>query len=115
MILVQVVPVAITIVMPMAMVSGPTKPSNSTEFPSAPLTVTVPLSATRMPARRSWVVSLGVTATYGLTFLGEDYGAWNIHGGLTYYVTDSDVVANSPAGRPDNDFLTANIGIGCAF
>jgi hypothetical protein len=59
--------------------------------------------------------SLGVTATYGLTFLGEDYGSWNLHGGLTYYVTDSDVVGNSRAGRPDNDFLTANIGIGCAF
>ena len=59
--------------------------------------------------------SLGVTATYGLKFLGEDYGAWNLHAGLTYYVTDSDVVANSDAGRPDNDFLTANIGIGCAF
>jgi len=59
--------------------------------------------------------SLGVTATYGLTFLGDAYGAWNIHGGLTYFVTDSDVVANSDAGRPDNDFLTANIGIGCAF
>lgn len=59
--------------------------------------------------------SLGVTATYGLTFLGEDYGSWNLHGGLTYYLTDSDVVGNTRAGRPDNDFLTANIGIGCAF
>ncbi|TAE76551.1 MAG: hypothetical protein EAZ65_07765 [Verrucomicrobia bacterium] len=59
--------------------------------------------------------SLGATATYALGFLGEEYGSWNLHGGLTYYVTDSDVVANSDAGRPDNDFLTANIGIGCAF
>jgi hypothetical protein len=30
-------------------------------------------------------------------------------------VTDSDVVGNTRAGRPDNDFLTANIGVGCAF
>jgi hypothetical protein len=59
--------------------------------------------------------SFGVNATYGLTFLGEDYGSWNLHGGLTYYVTDSDVVGNTRAGRPNNDFLTANIGIGCAF
>jgi hypothetical protein len=59
--------------------------------------------------------SLGVTATYALDFLGESYGKWNVHGGLTYYVTDGDVVANSDAGRPDNDFLTGTIGIGCAF
>jgi hypothetical protein len=59
--------------------------------------------------------SLGVTATYALDFLGEDYGSWNLHGGFTYYLTDSDVVGNTRSGRPDNDFLTANIGIGCAF
>jgi len=55
--------------------------------------------------------SLGVTATYPLTFLGEAYGKWNIHGGVTYYVTSSDVVANPV----DDNFFTANIGIGCAF
>jgi hypothetical protein len=59
--------------------------------------------------------SLGINATLPLTFLGDSRGEWNLHGGFTYYVTDSDVVANSDAGRPDNDFLTANIGIGCAF
>lgn len=59
--------------------------------------------------------SVGVSATYPLTFLGDSYGAWNIHGRLNYFVTDGDVVANTDAGRPDNDFLTANIGIGCAF
>lgn len=59
--------------------------------------------------------SLGINATLPLTFLGDSRGEWNLHGGFTYYVTDSDVVANSDAGRPDNEFLTANIGIGCAF
>lgn len=59
--------------------------------------------------------SLGVNATLPLTFLGESAGEWNLHGGFTYYLTDSDVVGNTRAGRPDNDFLTANIGIGCAF
>jgi len=59
--------------------------------------------------------SLGINATLPLAFMGDSYGEWNLHGGFTYYVTDSDVVANSPAGRPDNDFLTANIGLGCAF
>ncbi len=59
--------------------------------------------------------SLGVSATLPLEFLGSSYGEWNLHGGFTYYLTDSDVVGNTRAGRPDNDFLTANIGIGCAF
>jgi hypothetical protein len=59
--------------------------------------------------------SLGVNATLPLTFLGDSAGEWNLHGGFTYYLTDSDVVGNTRAGRPDNDFLTANIGIGCAF
>jgi hypothetical protein len=59
--------------------------------------------------------SLGISATLPLTFLGDKAGEWNLHGGFTYYLTDSDVVGNTRAGRPDNDFLTANIGIGCAF
>ncbi|WP_367870326.1 hypothetical protein [Luteolibacter sp. Populi] len=59
--------------------------------------------------------SLGVNATLPLTFLGDKRGEWNLHGGFTYYLTDSDVVGNTRSGRPDNDFLTANIGIGCAF
>ncbi|MCW1883840.1 hypothetical protein OKA04_03815 [Luteolibacter flavescens] len=54
--------------------------------------------------------SFGVTATYALDFLGEDYGKWNLHGGVTYYVTDDDVIGN-----PDDEFLTGTIGIGCAF
>lgn len=55
--------------------------------------------------------SIGVTATLPMSFIPEAYGEWNIHGGLTYYVTDQDVIPNNPEG----DFLTANIGIGVAF
>jgi hypothetical protein len=55
--------------------------------------------------------SLGVTATLPLTCLGTEYGEWNLHGGVIYYITSDDVVANAV----DDDFFTANIGIGCAF
>lgn len=55
--------------------------------------------------------SLGVTATLPLSFISEEYGAWNIHAGLTYYLTSDDVVGNPVA----SDFFTANIGVGCSF
>ena len=55
--------------------------------------------------------SIGVTATLPLSFIGEEYGAWNIHGGLTYYVTDQEVIPNNPEG----DFFTANLGLTVAF
>lgn len=54
--------------------------------------------------------SLGLTASVPLSFIPEAYGAWDIHGGLTYYVTSNSVVGNA-----DDDFLTGNIGISCAF
>ncbi|WP_193213027.1 hypothetical protein [Luteolibacter marinus] len=59
--------------------------------------------------------SLGISASLPLTFMGDGYGEWDLHGGFTYYITDNEVVGNVPSGRPDNDFLTASIGIGCAF
>jgi len=55
--------------------------------------------------------SIAVTATLPLDWIPEAYGKWNLHGGLTYYVTDQDVIPNNPEG----DFFTANIGIGVAF
>ena len=55
--------------------------------------------------------SIGITATLPLKFISEDYGSWNLHGGFIYYVTSGDVVANFE----DDNFLTANIGIGCSF
>jgi len=59
--------------------------------------------------------SLGVAATLPLKCLGKEYGEWNLHGGVTYYMTDNGVVGNEAFGNPDNNFFTANIGIGCAF
>jgi len=54
--------------------------------------------------------SIGVTANYDLAFL-KSVGDWSIHGGLTYYVTDQDVIPNNPEG----DFLTANLGLTLKF
>ncbi|MDP4623653.1 MAG: hypothetical protein NWT08_00805 [Akkermansiaceae bacterium] len=45
------------------------------------------------------------------TVVGEAYGDWDLHGGLTYYVTDRDVIP----GRAKGDFLTANVGLGLSF
>jgi hypothetical protein len=55
--------------------------------------------------------SLGVAASLPLTpYIGEAYGDWSLNAGLTYYVTDDDVVGN------DNDnFLTSSIGLSVAF
>ena len=55
--------------------------------------------------------SLGLSATLPLAVIDEKLGAWNLHGGLTYYVTDDDVIPNNP----DDSFLTASFGIGIDF
>jgi len=54
--------------------------------------------------------SIGVTASYDLAFL-KPVGDWSIHGGLTYYVTDQDIIPNNEEG----DFLTANLGLTLKF
>lgn len=57
-------------------------------------------------------VSLGVAASLPLTTLiGDAYGDWSLNAGLTYYVTDSGVTPNNP----ENDFLTASLGLALAF
>jgi hypothetical protein len=55
--------------------------------------------------------SLGLNATLPLSVIDEKLGAWNLHGGFTYYVTDEDVIPNNP----DDNFLTASFGIGIDF
>lgn len=55
--------------------------------------------------------SIGLNATVPLTFVKEELGAWNLHGGFTYFYTDDDVIP----GNPDDSFLTANFGIGIDF
>jgi hypothetical protein len=55
--------------------------------------------------------SFGLSASLPLTFIDSKFGEWDLHGGLTYYITDDQVVANAK----DDDFLTGSIGIGVAF
>lgn len=55
--------------------------------------------------------ALGLNASMPLAFMGDRFGEWDIHGGVTYYMTEADVVQNAK----DNDFLTGTIGIGCSF
>lgn len=56
--------------------------------------------------------SIGVAASLPLTpYIGEAYGDWSLNGGLTYYVTDSDVTVNNP----EDSFLTASLGLAVAF
>jgi hypothetical protein len=55
--------------------------------------------------------SISANASMPLAFIADSYGDWSIHAGLTYYVTDQDVIPNNPKG----DFLTANVGLTVAF
>lgn len=56
--------------------------------------------------------SIGATASLPLTpYIGSSYGEWDLHGGLTYYFTDEDVVGNTS----QDSFLTANLGLGLSF
>ncbi|MGJ8634159.1 MAG: hypothetical protein ACSHX7_09590 [Luteolibacter sp.] len=56
--------------------------------------------------------SIGVAFSVPLsTFIGDGYGDWDLHGGVTYYVTDQQVIPINVEG----DFLTANLGLGLSF
>lgn len=57
-------------------------------------------------------VSLGLGASLPLTpYIGEAFGDWTLNGGLTYYFTDDEVVANAD----EDNFLTANLGLALSF
>lgn len=57
-------------------------------------------------------VSVGVAATLPLTpYIGDAYGDWSLNGGLTYFFTDDGVIPNNP----QDNFLTASLGLACAF
>jgi hypothetical protein len=49
-----------------------------------------------------------------MDFIDSKFGAWDIHGGVTYYVTEQTKTGNNVAGK-EGDFLTYNVGISCAF
>ncbi len=55
--------------------------------------------------------SIGVAASIPLSFIDESFGEWSLNAGLTYYVTDQDVIP----GNIEGDFFTANIGVSCSF
>lgn len=58
---------------------------------------------------------IGLSFSYPLP-ISDAYGAWDLHGGLTYYHTDDDNIDNKDASGDDqNNFLTANFGIGLSF
>ncbi len=56
-------------------------------------------------------VSVGASLSVPLSFIPETYGAWELHGGVTYYHTDDDVIPNNP----DEDFVTGNVGVSVSF
>ncbi|MEX1048631.1 MAG: hypothetical protein WED15_03820 [Akkermansiaceae bacterium] len=57
-------------------------------------------------------VSVGVAATLPLTpYIGDAYGDWSLNGGLTYFLTDDGVIPNNP----QDNFLTASLGLACTF
>lgn len=56
--------------------------------------------------------SFGVGAALPLSpYIGDAVGDWTLNAGLTYYITDEDVIGNA---RKD-DFLTSSIGLSLAF
>ncbi len=54
--------------------------------------------------------TIGLSASLPLG-VPDKYGAWNLHGAVTLYHTNDDVIP----GNPDDTFITANIGIGLDF
>lgn len=55
--------------------------------------------------------SAGAALTVPLAFIPSDYGNWSATANLTYYLTDADAIP----GNPENNFLTAMIGVNVAF
>ncbi|MEM0914384.1 MAG: hypothetical protein AAGB29_13115 [Planctomycetota bacterium] len=55
--------------------------------------------------------SVGLSASVPLSFISAEYGAWEVHGGLTWYCTDPDIIP----GNADQDFLTGSIGMSMSF
>lgn len=52
---------------------------------------------------------IGASFSYPLP-ISDAYGAWDFHGGLTYYDTDKSATGNAESG-----YLTANLGFGVSF
>lgn len=56
--------------------------------------------------------SIGFAGSLPLSpYLGIAYGNWTLNGGFTYYFTNHDITVNNP----EDNFLTANLGLSVAF
>ncbi|TAG09173.1 MAG: hypothetical protein EAZ42_07800 [Verrucomicrobia bacterium] len=56
--------------------------------------------------------SLGVAASLPLSpLIGDSFGDWSLNAGLTYFVTNSDIIPNNPS----DSFLTASLGVALSF
>lgn len=55
-------------------------------------------------------LSVGLSASYALP-IDDKFGEWDIHGGITYFATEDDVIPTNPS----DSFFTWNVGIGCSF
>jgi hypothetical protein len=56
--------------------------------------------------------SLGVSASLPLTpYIGDAYGDWSLNGGLTYYLTDDEIIPFND----EDEFLNASIGLAVTF
>ncbi|HAR65878.1 MAG TPA: hypothetical protein DCR55_06665, partial [Lentisphaeria bacterium] len=56
-------------------------------------------------------VNIGLDVSVPLTFIPEELGSWDVHGGVKYWHTDEDVIP----GNPEDNFVTGTIGIGTSF
>ncbi len=58
--------------------------------------------------------SIGVSASVPLTsVIGDAFGDWSLHAGVTYYVTDDQVVGVGV--NPEDSFVATNIGLSLSF
>ena len=56
--------------------------------------------------------SLGVGASLPLSpYMGSSFGEWTLNGGITYYITDDDIIPNND----HSDFFTASVGLSLDF
>jgi len=57
-------------------------------------------------------LSIGATTSLSLTpYISDCYGDWALNGGLTYFITEEDIIPNNP----QSSFLTASLGLSVAF
>lgn len=57
-------------------------------------------------------LSIGAATSLSLTpYIGDSYGDWALNGGLTYFITEEDIIPNNP----QSSFLAASLGLSVAF